>query len=226
VRRPPGPRAAPRAGRDGAGAGAGVRDLDVVDRLDPAGGRWIRGSPMRHPRSGRRARRPRSGRPGGPAGMGGGAVPLRLRGGAGFGAGVVRGRVYVFGGNNGLECLGSVESLDPREGKWRAENSMLYHRSYPGTPCLPRPPGARAAHAGSARQGRRGRGTAFSRRAGTLGSNFSTPWRCSTRARATGAPCPPCAPPPPPPVLRRASLGPCGARRTSITKSARAVAKL
>jgi hypothetical protein len=107
---------------------------------------------MRHPRSGRGARRPRGARPGGPAAArGGGAAPLRLRGGAGFGAGVVRGRVYVFGGNNGLECLSSVESLDPREGKWRAENSMLYHRSYPGTPCLPGPPGARAAHAGSVR---------------------------------------------------------------------------
>jgi len=35
-------RGAPRAGRDGAGTGAGLRDLDVVDRLDPVGGRWLR----------------------------------------------------------------------------------------------------------------------------------------------------------------------------------------
>mmetsp|Transcript_62238 Transcript_62238/g.167014 ORF Transcript_62238/g.167014 Transcript_62238/m.167014 type:complete len:193 (+) Transcript_62238:593-1171(+) len=51
----------------------------------------------------------------------------------GLGLGVVRGRIYVLGGQSGLEPLSTVESLDPREGAWRKEPEMLYHRAYPGS---------------------------------------------------------------------------------------------
>ena len=54
-------------------------------------------------------------------------VPMRVPR-SGFAAGVVRGRILVMGGHNGLECLGSCDSIDPREGKWRSEPELLYHR--------------------------------------------------------------------------------------------------
>jgi hypothetical protein len=30
----------------------------------------------------------------------------------------------------GLQALGTCESLDPREGRWRQEADLLYHRAY------------------------------------------------------------------------------------------------
>jgi len=39
----------------------------------------------------------------------------------------------VMGGHNNILPLETVESMDPREGIWREEPEMLYHRAYPAT---------------------------------------------------------------------------------------------